>query len=70
MSFLAHIKKKYLSRTPQSGSLPSEEYESKEALKAINQLVKSMEQDEKQINQMDTSRQVESCPSPEQLFLW
>lgn len=61
MSFLTHIKKKHPSRTPQSWSLPSEDYESKETLKAIDQLVESMEQDEKRISQLDTNRRVESC---------
>lgn len=64
MSFLSHLKKKHLSRTPQSGSSPSEDYESKETLRAIDQLVQSMEQDEKQINQLDTNRPVDSRSSP------
>lgn len=61
MSFLTHIKKMHPSRTPQSWSLPSEDYESKEIQKTIDQLVELLEQDEKRISQPDTNRRVESC---------
>lgn len=56
------MKKKRLSRTLPSGTLPSEDYESKETLKAIDELVESMEQDEKQISQLDTNRRVDPGP--------
>lgn len=59
------MKQMRLSGTPQSGSLPSEDYESKETLKAIDQLVESMERDEKHISQLDTNRRVQSCSSPD-----